>query len=619
MSDKQSILDHFGGDFSGFYSRYLPDLKRAKANCPFHDCDSKSLSVDTKSGLFKCHFPECRASGDVFKFYALKHNLNGNFPAVLEGIAADFRINTPTTQKKASGRIVKTYDYTDAEGKLLFQVCRMEPKDFRQRRPDGKGGWIWNMEGVGRVLYWLPEVLKSDGVMIVEGEKDVENLRALGFTATTNAGGAGKWLPSYSDTLAGKKVFIFPDNDEAGRKHAENVAWSLYGNAASIKVIEIPGLPNKGDVSDFIAGIGDPETVGERLCIMAEGAAEYEPAKEEAENLRAGQQQESAAGDGETRKKPGTPRPATMGWCAADLMATEFPEPRWAVPGIIPEGLTLLAGKPKRGKSILAMNLGIAISSGGKALGWSKVEPGEVLYLALEDNPRRLKNRLSKMNDGGQVSPRLWLFTQWPKMNEGGLDLLAADVENHADLRLIVIDTLPKFRPPKPKNADPYQFDYETGNQIKAFADSVGVAVLVICHLRKTESEDRLDDVSGTFGVTGSADGTIVLVRNTGQADGTLIVSGRDVEETELALRFDPNFLSWNIIGNANEIKSTEMKQKLYDAIRGYGAAFSPRQIAAFSGLNENYVKRMIPYLERENGLKKLSRGRYELPLNISL
>jgi hypothetical protein len=160
---------------------------------------------------------------------------------------------------------------------------------------------------------------------------------------------------------------------------------------------------------------------------------------------------------------------------------------------------------------------------------------------------------------------------------------------------------------------DGYQWDYEIGTQIKSFADRAGVAVLVICHLRKTESEDRLDDISGTFGVTGSADGTLVLVRNTGQADGTLIITGRDVEEAELGLNFSGDTLSWNIVGNANEIKSTEMKQKLYNAIRDYGAPFSPRQISGVCGLPETYVKRMLPYLEREENIKKLSRGRYEL------
>ena len=317
-------------------------------------------------------------------------------------------------------------------------------------------------------------------------------------------------------------------------------------------------------------------------------------------------------GGEEPKQKAEACRPHAVGWCAADLMETELPAARWAVEGILPEGLTLLAGKPKRGKSILALNLGIAITSGGKALGRAQAEQGGVLYLALEDTPRRLKARLKTMLCGRPASPRLWLYTQWPRMHEGGLELLASDIESHENLRLVIIDTLPKFRPPKPKNVDAYQWDYEIGTQIKSFADTAGVAVLVICHLRKTESEDRLDDISGTFGVTGSADGTLVLVRNTGQADGTLIITGRDVEEAELALKFYGDTLSWNVIGDANEIKSTEMKQRLFNAIRDYSAPFSPKQIAAFSGLSESYVKRLLPYLERENNVRRQARGRYE-------
>jgi hypothetical protein len=298
MADKQSILDHFGGDFTAFYAHYLPDLKGGKANCPFHDCDSRSLSVDSKTGLFNCHFTGCGASGDVFTFYQRKHDLNGDFPATLRGIASDFGIsangaiperpetsanpgkpvNTCPAEKKASGRIVKTYDYTDAEGKLLFQVCRMEPKDFRQRRPDGNGGWIWNMDGIERVLYRLPEVLKADEVWIVEGEKDADSLAALRFTATTNAGGAGKWVPSYSEALAGKRCVFIPDQDKAGEKHAAKVLPSIFGKAASVKVIELP-LGVK-DVSDFIQAQPDTDTAAERLSMMADGAAEWTPTAE---------------------------------------------------------------------------------------------------------------------------------------------------------------------------------------------------------------------------------------------------------------------------------------------------------------------------------------------------
>lgn len=151
--------------------------------------------------------------------------------------------------------IVKTYDYTDAEGRLLFQVVRFEPKGFAQRRPNGQGDWVWNLKGVEPVLYRLPEVRSADDmILLVEGEKDADRLRSLGLVATTAPRGAGTWRPSFSQALAGKEVAILPDNDEPGRRHAEAVAAQLHAAGCTVSVVPLPGLPEHGDVSDWLDG-----------------------------------------------------------------------------------------------------------------------------------------------------------------------------------------------------------------------------------------------------------------------------------------------------------------------------------------------------------------------------
>jgi hypothetical protein len=152
-----------------------------------------------------------------------------------------------------SPELVATYDYSDESGNLLYQTCRYQPKDFRQRRPDGKGGWIWNLDGARRVLYRLPEVLKAQTVCLAEGEKDCDDLVKLGFVATTNPLGAGKWRDEYSETLLGKHVVIFGDEDEAGEKHVERVIESLVGKVNSIKHVTLPD--GFLDVSDYIASL----------------------------------------------------------------------------------------------------------------------------------------------------------------------------------------------------------------------------------------------------------------------------------------------------------------------------------------------------------------------------
>lgn len=238
--------------------RILAQLKGVKcgngqrtAKCPAHDDQRNSLSIaEGEDGkvLLTCH-AGCTLESIVA---AIGLEMKDLFPDV--GKSA----------KKSSGpEIVATYDYVDEAGKRLYQVVRYQPKDFRQRKPNGKDGWTWKLSDVRRVPYHLPQLIKAvaDGnlIFVVEGEKDVAALEKLGLVATCNAGGAGKWLDSHSKSLRGAHVAILPDNDEPGRKHAEAVKKSLKGIAASVKVIYLPGLPDKGDVSDWVAAGGTAE------------------------------------------------------------------------------------------------------------------------------------------------------------------------------------------------------------------------------------------------------------------------------------------------------------------------------------------------------------------------
>jgi 5S rRNA maturation endonuclease (ribonuclease M5) len=173
-------------------------------------------------------------------------------------------------------RIVAVYDYVDEAGCLRFQTVRYNPKGFSQRRPDGKGGWHWNLAGAPRLLYRLPELLTADAnatVFIPEGEKDVDNLRAAGLVATTNPMGAGKWRREFNEALRNRKVVILPDNDVPGREHAQEVARTLNGVAASVKVLELPNLPAGGDISHWLAA-GNSTAELQRMADALEPPAE---------------------------------------------------------------------------------------------------------------------------------------------------------------------------------------------------------------------------------------------------------------------------------------------------------------------------------------------------------
>lgn len=275
---KEKIRNHFKGNYQQFYLKYLQNPKRVggqeyQALCPFHEETNSSFNFNNETGQYFCH--GCGKKGNAFHFYAKTHGLEDrrDFPKVLRGIASDFGI--PWEERKRN--LVKTYDYTDAQGNLLFQVCRFEPKGFGQRQPDGKGGWKWKLDGVKPVLYRLPDVLKAPEVLIVEGEKDVDNLIPLGFTATTNPMGAGKWRDEFREALAGKDIVLIPDNDQAGRQHMLDVAQSLNGSSKRLKWLDLPGLPSKGDVSDYIASFKNAEEAAERLAMMIENAEPYRP------------------------------------------------------------------------------------------------------------------------------------------------------------------------------------------------------------------------------------------------------------------------------------------------------------------------------------------------------
>ena len=190
--------------------------------------------------------------------------------------SSESRKHNGTDPGGSTPRIAAIYDYTDEGGKLLFQVLRHQPKAFKQRRPDGRGGWIWDLKQTRRVLYRLPELIEAASaeqcIFVVEGEKDSDSLRKLNIPATTCPGGANKWLPEYSDCLRGCHVVLIPDNDDTGRAHMDKVAASLRGIADSIRILRLPGLPSAGDVSDWLADGGSAEALWQIVDATAQWA-----------------------------------------------------------------------------------------------------------------------------------------------------------------------------------------------------------------------------------------------------------------------------------------------------------------------------------------------------------
>jgi hypothetical protein len=248
----------------------LPDARPNgqgwQCRCPAHEDQNSSLSIaegDDGRALLKCH-AGC-ATKDVVA--ALGIRMADLMPAANPN---------QHSQQPTGRRIVKTYDYRDEHSGLLFQVVRMEPKTFRQRVPQPGGGWSWSVKDVRRLLYRLPELVAADPAKVVfipEGEKDVDRLISLGFLATCNPGGAGKWKSEYCEFLRGRPVVVLADNDEVGQKHAQAVARSLTGIAKVVKIVNLSGLPPKGDVSDWLNAGGTRD----QLVELVKAAPVFQP------------------------------------------------------------------------------------------------------------------------------------------------------------------------------------------------------------------------------------------------------------------------------------------------------------------------------------------------------
>jgi hypothetical protein len=287
----------------------------------------------------------------------------------------------------APGQIVKTYDYRSASGALLFQVCRYDPKDFRQRRPDGNGGWLWNLDGVSRFLYRLPELLAADPaawVFVVEGEKDADAVAALGLVATCSPGGAGNWKRLAGDSaLHGRRVCILAHKDAAGRAHAQDVAQWLRGKADDVRILELPdvGDVHVKDASDWIEAqdAREPQDLAAALVEMAETAMPWTPPLAEA-----------AAKSAATAVVP-------TFLTVAELLRTYPVQREPVIDGLIRRGEVgnVISG-PKLYKSWLLMQLALCIVLGRDFLGFL-TKRGRVLLLDYELHAATLAKRLYLM------------------------------------------------------------------------------------------------------------------------------------------------------------------------------------------------------------------------------
>lgn len=436
------------------------------AKCPAHDDHRNSLSVsrgDDGRVLLKC-FANC------------------TYEQIRDALSLTDADLAPSNGH--NGREIETtYPYTGADGSLFHEVVRFRPKGFSQRRPDPdrRGEWLWDLKGVERVLFHLPQLLKAieagADVFVVEGEKDVLALEKMGLVATTNSGGAGqKWLQSYTDILAkAKRVIIIPDSDQPGRAHAEKIRAEL----PHAVILALPDLNEHGDVSDWIARGGTTDGLLRLVTEAVEGKKKLKFRE------------------------------------LGDLLRQPRKPTDWLVDGLLPKaGISLLYSKPKVGKSTLARVAALAVARGDRFLDRA-VTAGAVLYLALEEIEEEVTAHFR--DQGATGSEPIKVFAA---MAPGDcLAELRAVVEQEHPA-LVIID--PLFRFTRIKDGNDYALATAALEPLVDLARKTGSHVMLVHHAKKNEGGTDGDGILGSTALFGSVDTAICLRK---AQDGTRLIS----------------------------------------------------------------------------------------------
>lgn len=529
------IAEHLREEFSTLVQSHVPGLKvagpKATGHVPWREDAHPSFSADLEKAVWYDH---ARKEGGGVKEFKARLGLNGT--------------------EKQQRAITAVYPYYDEHKNLLYEVVRYEPKSFAQRCPDLNGKWIHNLNGVRRVLYKLPSLPTAATVYIVEGEKDADRLWSLGLPATTNPQGAGKWREEYNESLRGKKIVILPDNDEPGEQHAQAVARSLLGNASAVKIVHLPGLPAKGDVSDWF----DAGHTKDELTVLVTSTPILKP-----EDLAS--------------KKPRHSRPVLTR--LSDVAPQKV---HWLWPSRIPLGkVTILDGDPGLGKSLISADLTARVTTACAMPDDSLSdvsEPAGVVILSAEDDlSDTIRPRLDAA--GADVSRVIHLTG----ITEGDGQRLPdlADLEairtaiQAVSAKLVIIDPLMAYLPGQ---TDSHRDQDVRRNlaPLAALAAETGVAVLVVRHLNKSGGKNPLYRGGGSIGIIGAARSGLLVAADPEDETGerrVLVSTKSNLAKASVALAYHVSITVENVAyieweGQSEHTATSLLAQPLEDEDR---------------------------------------------------
>jgi putative DNA primase/helicase len=442
--------------------------KSAMAMCPGHEDNKQSLSVGQNhkgDALLNC-FAGC-PTPDIVKLLGMS----------MPDLFADQADMQPDTGQP---KIVAIYPYVNEDGELQNEVVRTDPKGFRQRRPDGKGGFIWNIDGVKRYMYRLPDLKRA--TLLVEGEKDADALWKLKLPATTTLGGSSAWRPEFAEQLvdAGvKRLGVLPDNDAPGLKYAYAVAKDCQEAGISVSIIQLPGLGPKEDVSDFISRAAHPR--GDLIrAIQAFQSHPTAPLSDDADLAAA---LEGVPEGTQRRRAARLRRPADL-----DPTKTSF-----LIDGLIPAGwFGEIAGRDGRGKTLLALHIAKSVLTGEKLFGtFDVVKTGPVVMYMLDDPENLVRERIEQ--HGLLNHPDLHVGTE-ADLDKNDPNLFADLAELCLEIKpaLVIVDALYLFTPESKRDMDQANSSGAMGPIMIAFnkiCSETGATVALVAHDNKAGSD----------------------------------------------------------------------------------------------------------------------------------
>ncbi|QDU56162.1 AAA family ATPase [Aeoliella mucimassa] len=551
--------------------------KQWSAQCPAHEDRTASLSVcrgDDGRCLIHCHAGcdtkdvvaamRLDLSDLMYEDGLAGHYTNGQSKSVQSSA------QKPKKQKLYSGKVLATYDYTDPEGNLLYQVRRHEAidetgavvpgkKTFRQWHQDASGNWVSGRGDAELVPYELPRLLESSDIrFIFEGEKDCDAANEIGLTATTNVSGAGKWTDSLAKYFADTNVVIVPDNDEPGRMHAQQVAASLHGVAESVRILELPNLPPKGDFSDWLdiefGDSAEPDDIAKRMTKLAIATTEWTPAD-------APQEPESDA------KQVMAP----IAKFTVDQLREQHPklhEP--VVDGLFRKGeIFNIVGATKSNKSWTGYGILFSIGSGRPWLDRFETRRGRVLLIDNELHAATLSNRLASVITAMGLDHEDYADTVevWSlRGNMRTLPQLMREFDDvpHGHYSFILLDARYRFSA-EGSNENSNDENRDFYNCADQLAAKTGAAVGMVHHSTKGDQADkRVTDVgSGGGSQSRAADSHLVLREHVDEGCMVLDAAVRSFKRIDpVVLRWE--FPLWRVDEQANpkDLKGARTKQQ---------------------------------------------------------